>query len=89
MPFTGPAQISTQDVFKTSTTKLMPLGSQGVTRDGRVYRYGLAGAATLAPGKINTTAAVVTNHQNIAVQTAAVLVTRPSCYCRCHCRCSR
>lgn len=71
MPFTGPAQISTQDVFRTSTTKLMPLGTQGVTRDGRVYRYGLAGGSTLAPGKINTTAAVVANHQNIAVQTAA------------------
>jgi hypothetical protein len=71
MPFTGPAQISTQDVFKTSTNKLMPLGTQGVTRDGRVYRYGLPVPRHLPPVKSILPPAVVPNHQNIAVQTAA------------------
>lgn len=73
MSFTGPLQLSTVEVYKTSATKLMPLGTQGATKDGRVFRYGLAGASTLAPGKINTTAAVVANHQNIAVQTATAV----------------
>lgn len=69
--FTGPIQLSTTDVNRTSTTKLLPLGSQGATRDGRLFRYGLAGAVTLAPGKLNQNAAVVANHQNIAVAAAA------------------
>lgn len=73
MPFTGPMQLSTQDLSVISTTKLMPLATQGATRDGRLFRYGLAGAVTLAPGKINQVPAVVANHQNIAVQTAAVV----------------
>lgn len=73
MAFTGPAQLSTQDIFKTSTTKLMRLGVQGATRDGRLFRYGLAGAVAISPGKINQVPAVVANHQNIAVQTASVV----------------
>lgn len=71
MAFTGPVQISTQDVYKVSANKLLPLGTQGATRDGRLFRYGLAGAVALAPGKINQMPAVVANHQNVAVQTAA------------------
>lgn len=73
MALTGPIQLATQDVYKISTTKLMRLGAQGVTRDGRLFRYGLAGAVTLAPGKMNQIPAVVANHQNIAVQTASVV----------------
>lgn len=73
MAFTGPAQLSTQDVYKVSTTKLFRLGTQGATHDGRLFRYGLAGAVTLAPGKINQVAAVVANHQNIAVFAAAAV----------------
>lgn len=73
MGFTGPLQLSTQDIYKLSSTKLMRLGQQGATRDGRLFRYGLAGAVTLAPGKINQVPAVVPNHQNIAVQTATVV----------------
>jgi hypothetical protein len=71
MAFTGPIQLSNQDVYRTSTNKLMTLGTQGATRDGRLFRYGLAGAVTLAPGKINQIPAVVANHQNVTVQTAA------------------
>lgn len=73
MAFTGTLELAGQDVFKTSTSKLHRLGTQGATRDGRLFRYGLAGGTTLAPGKLNTAAAVVANHQNIAVQTAAVV----------------
>lgn len=73
MAFTGPAQLSTQDVYKTSTTKLMPLGTQGMTRDGRLFRYLLAGGTALAAGKLNTAAAAVANHQNVLVQSAAAV----------------
>lgn len=73
MAFTGPAQLSSSDVYKTSTTKLMPLGCQGATRDGRLFRYGLAGASALLAGKLNSSAAVIANHQNVLVQTAALV----------------
>lgn len=73
MAFTGPVQLSTQDIYKVSTTKLMPLGTPGASRDGRLFRYGLAGAVTLAPGKINQIPAVVSTHQNIAVFAAAAV----------------
>jgi len=73
MGFTGTLQISAQDIYKVSTSKLVRLGAQGATRDGRLFRYGLAGAVTLAAGKICQIPAVVANHQNIAVQTAAVV----------------
>lgn len=73
MAFTGPNQLSTQDIFKISSTKLFPQGSQGATRDGRLYRYGLAGASTLLPGKVNQVPAVVSAHQNIAVFAAAAV----------------
>src|ERR1700748_2472925 len=67
MAFTGPIQLSTMDVYRTSTNKLMPLGTQGATRDGRLFRYALAGASTLAAGKLNGSAAVIANHQNVSV----------------------
>lgn len=73
MGFTGTLQLSTQDIYKTSTSKLMRLGQQGATRDGRLFRYGLAGAVALSPGKLCQIPAVVANHQNVAVQTAAVV----------------
>lgn len=73
MAFTGPNQLTTQDIYKTSTTKLFPLGSQGATRDGRLFRYGLAGSVTLAPGKVNQIPTVVSTHQNIAVFAAAAV----------------
>lgn len=73
MAFTGTMQLSTQDVYRVSTTKLMPLGTQGATKDGRLFRYGLAGAVTLAPGKVNQIPAVVSTHQNIAVFAAAAV----------------
>jgi hypothetical protein len=68
--FTGPIQLAAQEVFKTSTTKLHNLGAQGVTADGRVFRYALAGGVALAPGKLNQNPAVVANHQNVLVAVA-------------------
>lgn len=44
IPLTG------ADVLRTTTTKRHPLGTRGVTRDGRVFRYARNGAAALIPG---------------------------------------
>lgn len=73
MAFTGFAQLSNQDVYRISATKLMRLGTLGTTRDGRMFRYTLAGAVTLAPGKLCQIPAVISTHQNIAVQTASLV----------------
>ena len=46
VPLTG------ADVLRTTSDKRHPLGTRGVTRDGRSYRYARNGAAALVPGKI-------------------------------------
>lgn len=58
-----------QDARDISSTKQEMLGAKAVTKDGRIYRYALAGGVTLAPGKICVNADLVANHtdQNIAV----------------------
>lgn len=65
--------ISEQDVRTTSSVLGgTPLGAYAGTQDGRIYRFGLAGAVALAPGKVNVTPAVVANHQNRTTTTAAI-----------------
>lgn len=76
MAFSGPTQLSAQDVYSTSANKMMALGTKGQTPDGRLYRYTLAGAVDLAPGKLVQIPAVVSAHQNIAVATATVIGDR-------------
>lgn len=57
--------IGDQDVRTTSTVKGgTALGAYAGTPDGRIFRWGQAGAVALAPGKVNVTPAVVANHQN-------------------------
>lgn len=58
---TGFLQLASQDIRKTSSTKQHTLGSVGVTRDGRVYRYAQAGGSNLAAGKLNVAATVDSN----------------------------
>jgi hypothetical protein len=65
--FTGFLQLSAQDIRATSTTKAMALGSVGVTRDGRVYRYTKAGGTTLDPGKLTVAATVNSDVTNKTV----------------------
>lgn len=65
--FTGFLQMSPTDVRRISATKELKLGSVGVTRDGRVYRYTRAGGTTLAPGKITVAATVDSNVTNKTV----------------------
>lgn len=72
--FTGFLQIAPSDIRKISDTKGgVKLGSVGVTRDGRVYRFTRAGGTTLAPGKLTVAATVDANVTN---KTVAASVTR-------------
>lgn len=52
-----------------TTKQYHPLGTVGVTRDGRVFRYASAGAADLVIGNIVQTAAPIANH--LALTSAA------------------
>lgn len=66
--FTGFMQMTPSDARKISDTKNgLKLGTVGVTRDGRIYRYTKAGGSTLAPGKITVAATVDTNVTNKTV----------------------
>lgn len=70
---TGFLQIASQDIRAISSTKQQTLGTVGVTRDGRIYRYTRAGGVTLDPGKITVAATVDTNVTNKAVTVAAAI----------------
>lgn len=76
MPFTGPLQIEMQDVRVQSTNKGHTLGTLAVTRDGRQFRYGQAGAVALVAGKMHQIPAVVANHQALVTVAASVGATK-------------
>lgn len=61
-----------QDYNAISVNQLEVLGTTMPMVDGREWRYGFAGAADLAPGKIAQVAAnaATANHQNLAVSPA-------------------
>lgn len=59
--------------YETSSVQACTLGSLGITVDGRVAQYCLAGAVDLAAGKLCQGPAVVANHQNIAVAANAAI----------------
>lgn len=54
-----------------SSVKQVRLGAIDETVDGRKYRYALAGAVTLDPGKLCVAAAHVANHVNRTLSTGA------------------
>ena len=43
----GPVQITNADIRENTTTKHHPIGTLGVTTDGRSFRYAFAGGTTL------------------------------------------
>lgn len=67
------AQRETYDLDErnTETGQSAPLGSKGYTKDGKVYRYALAGAVNLAAGKMTEEAAIAANHANRTLSTVA------------------
>lgn len=60
-----------QDIHQISSTQQGALGLRAETKDGREFRYGLAGASNLAVGKLVQQPAVVTTHQNVVVAGSA------------------
>lgn len=59
--------VTEQDIHQISSVQQGNLGLRAETKDGREFRYGLAGASNLAVGKLAQQPAVVTTHQNIVV----------------------
>lgn len=49
--------VTPQDIYSKSTTQGTDLGAKAVTGDGRVFRYVLAGGASLVPGTLVSTPA--------------------------------
>lgn len=69
----APTLVNPQDIFSTSSTIGTSLGAQATTGDGRIFRYALAGAVTLVPGKLQQASAEdTTNYQNLAASAAAI-----------------
>ncbi len=52
MGFPGSVLLTGDMILKTTSAKVMPLGTRGYTRDGRVFRYGRNGGTALKPGYI-------------------------------------
>lgn len=74
--FTASLQLSAQELNTTASTQRHTLGSIGVTADGRIFRYSLAGAVDLSAGKLVTSQAKVANHTNATAAAAAAVGDR-------------
>lgn len=70
--FTGAPVIYGINPFEDSTEQKHPLGSVGVTNDGRTYRYAQAAGTAVEQGTLCIAADITTNHEDIAVNTATV-----------------
>jgi len=71
MSLSGHVQLFDNDIHDTTSTKKHPIGTIGVTVDGKKYRYTENGGTALAAGKLCVAATQVANHENIAVASAA------------------
>lgn len=69
----GGVQIFATDIDSNSVTQLHPLGTLGLTKDGRKYRYGKAGGSDLDPGKLTVAATQEAQHANQSVQSDAAV----------------
>lgn len=65
----GGDQASALDIYSFGTKQHHPLGTMGMARDGRIYRFGSAGGADLVEGNIVQSAAPIANH--LALTSAA------------------
>jgi hypothetical protein len=64
-----------QQIFSSSAIQQHPLGTRGVTPDGRVFRYCFAGAVDLVVGNVIQAPAQIANHQQLTPVAAAVGAT--------------
>jgi hypothetical protein len=67
MGLVAPRETFDQDFRDISSVKTMPIGTYGETKDGRGYRYALAGGSTLDPGKLGVAATVNADATNKTV----------------------
>lgn len=63
------------DLTSNTSTPMTSVGTLIHTDDGRSFRYVLAGATALVPGKLYQASAQVTGDQNLAVAAAAIGAT--------------
>lgn len=69
----SPVQITPHDIFSESSVKELQLGQIAFTADGRKFRYAKAGASALVAGTLQQGPAIVANHQNVSVASAAAV----------------
>lgn len=74
MSFSNTVYLSSHQIYQTGTDQLVPLGTRGVTVDGRVFRRAKAGAVALTTGKLMQESVIVSGHGNNLVIPAAVAV---------------
>ena len=72
MSLTGTPVIYGIKPHEDSTDQKHPLGSTGVTDDGRTYRYAQAAGTALNPGQIQVASDIETQHEDLAVNTFSV-----------------
>lgn len=63
----------TEEIYKTYSTPKHRLGAKLEFPDGRMFRFALAGAVALAPGKLHQMPVPAANHTDIAVAAAAAI----------------
>jgi hypothetical protein len=70
----GVATLSVQDIYTSSSTVpgAQQVGQLGVTPEGKMFRYGLVGAADLVKGNVLQASAEDTQFENMAVLAASV-----------------
>lgn len=65
---TGIRTLTLQDISQLATTKQEVYGAEGVTADGRHFRYaGFGGTSTIAPGLVMVAPAATAGYQGLAI----------------------
>lgn len=72
MSLTGTPIIYGISPHNAGAEQMHPLGSRGVTNDGRIYRYVQNASTAIVPGKLCVAPDITTNHEDRAVNTFAI-----------------
>lgn len=64
--------VDTWNTNVTTTTQFHPLGTLGICKDGRVFRYASCGATATVAGKIYQSAAPIANHLALTAAAQAI-----------------
>lgn len=73
MSISGNAAVFGIDPHRTGTTQLHPLGTKGISKDGRIFRYGQAASTAIATGKLCVSPALTANHEDNAFAAAGAV----------------